>query len=212
MKKFTKILIAAGIIGAAKYVYDHVEIKCDKVKETKDIDKETIDILREELKNGRITYKQYADFFGIPEIKLSKSENKFQKEFYKMYAEAVKDNINKYINNKGFCDHIYYDNPYNINKIHLDKDGCPMIFEFLTKEDRDMAFNRLSYMIDCLGDDKGIKLGLDDIFDILGLIIDDYSGHKNDFVCWTLSDFEKANEENALPNVINFGEFERVIR
>ena len=165
MKKFTKILIAVGIIGAAKYAYDHVEIKCNKVKETKDIDKETIDILREELKNGN-----------------------------------------------NFCDHVYYDNPYNINKIYLDENGCPMIFEFLTKEDRDMAFNRLSYMMDCLGDDKGIKLGLDDIFDILGLIIDDYSGYKNDFVCWTLPDFEKANEENALPNAINFGEFERVIR
>lgn len=167
MKKFTKILIAAGIIGAAKYVYDHVEIKCHKVKETKDIDKETINIFIEELKN------------------------------------TIFDDS---------CDHIYYDNPYNINKIHLDKDGCPMIFEFLTKEDRDIAFNRFSYMIDCLGYDKGIRLSLDYIFDILGLIIDDYSGYKNDFVCWTLPDFEKANEENTLPNVINFGEFERVIR
>ena len=165
MKKFTKILIAAGIIGAAKYVYDHVEIKCNKVEKTKDINKETIDVLREELKNENDS-----------------------------------------------CDHIYYDNPYNINKIHLDKDGCPMIFEFLTKEDRNMAFNRLSYMMDCLGDDKGIKLSLDDIFDILGLIIDDYSDYKGAFVCWTLSDFEKANEENALPNTINFGEFERVVR
>lgn len=165
MKKFTKILIAAGIVGAAKYVYDHVEIKYDKVKETKDTDKETIDVLREELKNENDS-----------------------------------------------CDHIYYDNPYNINKIHLDKDGCPMIFEFLTKKDRNMAFNSIYYMMNCLGDDKGIKLSLDDIFDILGLIIDDYSGYKNDFVCWTLSDFEKANEENALPTTINFGEFERVIR
>ena len=209
MKKITKILIAAGIIGAAKYVYDHVEIKRNKVEKTKDIDKETIDILREELKNGRMTYKQYAEFFGIPEIKLSKSENKFQKEFYKMYAEAVKDNINKYINNKGLCDHIYYDNPYNINKIHLDKDGCPMIFEFLTKEDRDMAFNRFSHLMDC---PNGLKMSLLMVYLILGLIIDDYSEYKNDFVCWTLSDFEKANEENALPNTINFGEFERAIR
>lgn len=165
MKKFTKILIAAGIIGAAKYVYDHVEIKCNKVKKTKDIDGFFVDILREELKNGNDS-----------------------------------------------CDHIYYDNSYNINKIHLDKDGCPMVFEFLTKEDRDMAFNRISYMMDCLGDGRGIRLGLDDIFDILGLIIDDYSDYKDDFVCWTLSDFEKANEENALLNTINFGEFERVVR
>lgn len=165
MKKFTKILIAAGIVGAAKYAYDHVEIKYNKVKETKDIDKETINVLREELKNRNDS-----------------------------------------------CDHIYYDNPYNINKIHLDKDGCPMIFEFLTKEDRDMAFNRFSYMMDCLGDDKGVKLGLDDIFDMLGLIIDDYSDYKDNFVCWTLSDFEKANEEYALPTTINFGEFERVVR
>lgn len=186
MKKFTKILIAAGIVGAAKYVYDHVEIKCNKVEKTKDIDKETIDILREELKNGRISYKQYAEFFGIPEIELK--------------------------NGNDSCDHIYYDNPYNINKIHLDKDGCPMIFEFLTKEDRNIVFNHLSCMMDCLGDDKGIRLSLDNIFDILGLIIDDYSGYKNDFVCWTLSDFEKANEENALPNTINFGEFERAVR
>ena len=173
MKKFTKILIAAGIIGAAKYVYDHVEIKCNKVEKTKDIDKEVIDILREELKNT-------------------------------IFNDS--------------CDHIYYDNPYNINKIHLDKDGCPMIFEFLTKEDRNMAFNRFCkrlqfpFIADCLGDDMKFELDLDDIFDMLGLIIDDYSGYKNDFVCWTLSDFEKANEENALPNTINFGEFERVVR
>ena len=162
MKKFTKILIAAGIIGAAKYVYDHVEIKCNKVKKTKDINKETIDVLREELKNENDS-----------------------------------------------CDHIYYDNPYNINKIHLDKDGCPMIFEFLTKEDRDMAFNRFSHLMDC---PNGLKMSLLMVYLILGLIIDDYSEYKNDFVCWTLSDFEKANEENALPNTINFGEFERVIR
>lgn len=155
MKKFTKILIAAGIIGTVKYIYDNVEIKICK--------------------------------------KIEKEDERLQ-------------NINLE------CDHIYYDNPYNINKIHLDKDGCPMIFEFENSKDCKLAIEDMCNEFDCAYlDDDFTQFTLERIFKNLGLIVDDYEEYKNYFVEWANQGrkFEEYQEENALENTVNFGKFQK---
>ena len=123
MKKFTKILIALGAAGIAKYIYDHVDI-----------------VTNEELEE-RI--KKEAEVIA----KEKACSNVWDKTDMYTVTGAI-DNLNKEILNPnkhsghytiGFCDHVYYDNPYNISKIHLDKNGCPQIFEFENEKDRNEA-------------------------------------------------------------------------
>ena len=105
----------------------------------------------------------------------------------------------------GFCDHVYYDNPYNISKIYLDKDGCPQAFEFDNEKDRNDALEAYyNYFKDCNN-----KMSMVSTFYIVGLIPDDYPDFKKYFVVWDPEDFMKANAENAIPKTINFGEFEK---
>ena len=143
MKKFTKFLIAVGIIGAAKYIYDHFEIKVIKMTEPK---------------------------------------------------EEVHDP----------WDHIYYDNPYNICKILLDKKGCPTIFKFENEKDRDDIFENILEVISYTG---RYVFDLAYIFDSLGLIIDDYSKFADYCVDLTNLKFIDEQNKNPIKNCISFGEF-----
>ena len=111
MKKFTKILIALGAAGIAKYIYDHVDIVTNKELEER-IKKEAEVIARE---------KACRDDLG-----------KVDKEILDLNKKSGHYTI-------GSCDHIYYDNPYNISKIYLDKNGCPQAFEFDNEKDRNDA-------------------------------------------------------------------------
>lgn len=105
-------------------------------------------------------------------------------------------------------DHVYYDNPYNICKIHFDRNGCPSVFEFSNKNDRNIALMDFTRDYLQINSNRGYKYSLKDIFDFLGLIIDDYPEFEQHFVCWTSKDFVEANEENALETILDFGEFE----
>lgn len=194
MKKFTKILIALGAAGIAKYIYDHVDIVTNKELEER-IKKEAEVIAKE------------------------KAYNNIWNEVGKCASAGVVDGLNKAIPNPeehsghytiGYCDHVYYDNPYNISKIHLDKNGCPQVFEFENKKDRDKVLNKihLDYIAyDAL--DVRSRWTLEFIFDYLGLIIDDYIDFKNRYVCWPVGDLQLTNSENAIPKTINFGKFEK---
>ena len=158
MKKFTKILIAAGIIGAAKYVYDHYEIgfKKEVEEENRDVVKPSVD-------------------------------------------QNVVHNIHT-----STCDHVYYDNRYNICKIYLDENGCPYILEFENADDCDHAFLDICY--ECIspfdGKDCGANLTLEHIFSLFGLVIDDYKEFKDRSVYWTAENFKDLQKENALPRVM----------
>lgn len=110
------------------------------------------------------------------------------------------------VNNFGHSDHVYYDNVYNICKIHNDRNGCPIAFEFENEYDRDGAMLRLYELFPAF---YGGKASLSDIFKLFNLVIDDYKEFEDYFTCWTAEDFNEANEENALYNIIDFGEFEK---
>lgn len=185
MKKFTKIaLIAAGIIGVGKYLKDHVKV--------------------EVVQNGKIPekeqYKNKANFYKrLYEIERDKNK---EKESFKMNGSSF-----------GHCDHIYYDNPYNICQIFTDNDGCPMTFKFENKTDQKRALN--TFLLDCIsfdGDDIGFKWSLDMIFSRLGLIIDDYEDFKDYYTAWTARDLSDAQNENADPLVIDFGQMEYALK
>ena len=192
MKKFTKILIALGAAGIAKYIYNHVDI-----------------VTNEELEE-RI--KKEAEVIA-KEKKIKKHAETIAKKVDKITIEGAID-LDKdmlYLNKNsghytiGFCDHVYYDNPYNISKIYLDKDGCPQVFEFENEKDRGEALESYhTFFKDCRS-----RITVKDMFGIVGLIIDDYEGFKKCFTYWDPEDFIKANSENAIPNTINFGEFEK---
>ena len=188
MKKFTKILIALGAAGIAKYIYNHVDIVTNEELEEK-IKKEAEVIAKEKAcGNGRD---------GVDKIT--------------MEGIIDLDNDMLYLNKNsghytiGSCDHIYYDNPYNISKIYLDKNGCPQAFEFDNEKDRNDALEAYyNYFKDCNN-----KMSMVSTFYIVGLIPDDYPDFKKYFVVWDPEDFMKANAENAIPKTINFGEFEK---
>lgn len=110
------------------------------------------------------------------------------------------------VNNFGHSDHVYYDNAYNICKIHNDCDGCPMAFEFENEYDRDEAMLQLSKIFTAF---YGGKASLSDIFKLFNLVIDDYKEFEDYFTCWTADVFYESNEENALNNIISFGKFEK---
>ena len=191
MKKFTKILIALGAAGIAKYIYDHVDIIANEELEER-IKKEAEVIAKEKAcSNGRD---------GVDKIT--------------MEGIIDLDNDMLYLNkNSGhytisFCDHVYYDNPYNISKIYLDKNGCPQIFEFENEKDRNNALEAYyDYLKNC--EEEIGMISVYTIFDIAGLISDDYSDFENYFVFCHPEDFIKANAENAIPKTINFGKFEK---
>lgn len=110
------------------------------------------------------------------------------------------------VNDFGNSDHVYYDNAYNICKIHNDRNGCPIAFEFENEYDRDKAMLRLYefFLLYYNG-----KASLSDIFKLFNLVIDDYKEFEDYFTCWTADDFYESNEENALNNIISFGKFEK---
>lgn len=196
MKKFTKILIALGAAGIAKYIYNHVDIVTNKELEER-IKKEAEVIAKErtyELKESKI----YKDIGKNIHDGLFEGLNSTQ-------SDNDKKGTGRYT--ISFCDHVYYDNPYNISKIYLDKNGCPQVFEFENEKDRNDALEAYyNYLKGC--DDEISMISVYTTFDIVGLISDDYSDFENYFVFWDPEDFIKANAENAIPNTINFGEFE----
>lgn len=194
MKKFTKILIALGAAGIAKYIYDHVDIVTNEELEEK-IKKEAEVIAKEE------KIKKHAETIA----KKCDCESSFLKPRDISIEEQVEqmwENLDK--KDTDFCDHLYYDNPYNISKIYLDESGCPQIFEFENGGDRHRAMKA------CYNFFKDVKnkMNMLEMFNVLGLIIDDYSDFDDCFVVWDPVDFLFANSENALQNTINFGESE----
>lgn len=197
MKKFTKILIALGAAGIAKYIYDHVDIVTNKELEER-IKKEAEVIARE------TTAKKYNCESSI----LKPRDISIEEHVKQTWENLDKKGTGHYP--IGSCDHVYYDNPYNISKIYLDKDGCPMVFEFENELDCKMALNGLLDMQ--IYDVRRWKWELSKVFDKLGLVIDDYDEFKDCFVCWEAEDLVKAQNENAIPNTINFGEFKRLVR
>lgn len=193
MKKFTKILIALGAAGIAKYIYDHIDIVTNEELEER-IKKEA-EVLRkeEEIDQNEIKYvydKKFTDNIGKYVAKHI-GENKIP-------VEMTQD-LNNFV-----CDHVYYDNPYNISKIYLDKNGCPQVFEFENKEDMDKALFAIKgyFILDGF-------LSLENIFKIFGLIIDDYDKFRLSLVRLDPEDFVRINSENAIPKTINFGKFEK---
>ena len=177
MKKFTKILIALGAAGIAKYIYDHVDIVTNEELEEK-IKKEAEVIAKEKACRDDL--------------------DKVDKEILDLNKKSGHYTI-------GSCDHIYYDNPYNISKIYLDKNECPQAFEFDNEKDRNDALEAYyNYFKDCNN-----KMSMVSTFYIVGLIPDDYPDFKKYFVVWDPEDFMKANAENAIPKTINFGKFEK---
>lgn len=190
MKKFTKILIALGAAGIAKYIYDHVDIVTNEELEEK-IKKEAEVIAKEE------KIKKHAEVMG--EI-LKPRDISIEEQVKQTWENLDEKGTGHYPMDS--CDHVYYDNPYNISKIYLDKNGCPQVFEFENKEDRDkVLFTIKGYFI------LDGFLSLENIFKIFGLIIDDYDKFRLSWIRWDPEDFVKNNSENAIPNTINFGEF-----
>lgn len=181
MKKFTKIaLVAVGIIGVGKYLKDHVKV--------------------EVVQNEK-----------IPEKEQYKNKANFYKRLYEIERDKNKEKESFKMNDSSFshCDHIYYDNPYNICQIFTDNDGCPMIFKFASKEDRDEAIEKIkSFCYNSDGADVGYNFPLTKIFEIFGLIIDDYQDFYAFHTAWTAKGFIDAQNENADPLVINFGQME----
>lgn len=110
------------------------------------------------------------------------------------------------VNNFSYSDHVYYDNAYNICKIHNDCNGCPMAFEFENEYDRDRAMLQLYEFF--LESYSGEALLLN-VFKLFNLVIDDYKEFEDYFTCWTADVFYESNEENALNNIISFGKFEK---
>lgn len=190
MKKFTKILIALGAAGIAKYIYNHVDIVTNKELEER-IKKEAEVIIKEE------KIKKHAEVMG--EI-LKPRDISIEEQVKQTWENLDEKGTGHYP--MGSCDHVYYDNPYNISKIYLDKNGCPQVFEFENKEDRDkVLFTIKGYFI------LDGFLSLENIFKIFGLIIDDYDKFRLSWIRWDPEDFVKNNSENAIPKTINFGEF-----
>lgn len=140
-----------------------------------------------------------------------KEQYKNKANFYKRLYEIEHDK-NKEKESFSHCDHIYYDNPYNICQIIFTDIGSKHItlsFKFKNKMDQKRALN--IFLLDCIGsdgDDVGFKWSLDMIFSRLGLIIDDYEDFKDYYTAWTARDLCDAQNENADPLVINFGQME----
>lgn len=196
MKKFTKILIALGAAGIAKYIYDHVDIVTNEELEEK-IKKEAEVIAKE---------KAAKKYNCEPSI-LKPRDISIEEHVKQTWENLDKKGTGHYP--IGSCDHVYYDNPYNISKIYLDKDGCPQVFEFENEKDRNNALGAYyDYLKNC-EEEMGSMISVYTIFDIAGLISDDYSDFENYFVFCRPEDFIKANAENAIPKTINFGEFEK---
>ena len=191
MKKITKILIALGAAGIAKYIYDHVDIVTNEELEEK-IKKEAEVIAKE---------KACSNVWdGFDTITMEGTIDLDKNMLY------LNKNSGHYT--ISFCDHVYYDNPYNVSKIYLDKHGCPQIFEFENEKDRNKALETYyNYLKDC--DDEISMMSVYTALNIAGLISDDYSDFENYFVFWDPENFIKANSENAIPKTINFGEFEK---
>lgn len=195
MKKFTKILITLGAAGIAKYIYDHVDIVTNEELEER-IKKEA------EVMAKEAAAKKYN---CEPSI-LKPRDISIEEHVKQTWENLDKKGTGHYP--IGSCDHVYYDNHYNISKIYLDKNGCPQVFEFENKKDRDKVLNKIH--LDCIAYDAldvRSRWTLEFIFDYLGLIIDDYIDFKNRYVCWPVGDLQLTNSENAIPNTINFGEF-----
>jgi len=188
MKKFTKILIALGAAGIAKYIYDHVDIVTNEELEEK-IKKEAEVIAKE---------KACRDDCGVVDKITIEGTIDLDKEILDLNKKSGHYTI-------GSCDHVYYDNPYNVSKIYLDKNGCPQVFEFENEKDKNEA---LEAYYACLKRYNCI-IPIRNVFNIAGLVFDDYHDFKDRFIVWDPENFIKANAENAIPKTINFGEFER---
>lgn len=170
MKTFTKILLAAGIIGAiGKFVNDHIVISVKKKEPEEKKPDPKIEILYDAALDG------LTDFDDLTEP-----------------------------------DSVYYDNKFNACKIYKDDNGCPWLFEFVHPGDAECAMFKIAddllYCPD--GFRYGIKISLKNVFDKLGLIIDDYQQFADWSVCWERDEFINANCENADPKVVSFGKFE----
>ena len=168
MKMFTKILLAAGIIGAiGKFVNDHIVISVKK--------------------------KELEEKKPDPKIEI-------------LYDAAL-DGLTNF-NDPTEPDRIYYDNKYNVCKIYKDENGCPWYFKFVHPGDAECALYDIADGLLDTPDGRGVHFSLKNVFEMWGLIIDDYSEFADWSVCWDREEFINANYENADPNVVSFGEFE----
>jgi hypothetical protein len=168
MKTFTKILLAAGIIGAiGKFVNDHIVISVKK--------------------------KEAEEKKPDPKIKV-------------LYDEALDGVIG--FDDPTEPDHIYYDNKYNACKIYKDENGCPWCFKFVHPGDAECAMFKIADDLLDTPDGKGVRFSLKNVFELWGLVINDYSEFAEWYVCWDRDEFLNANYENADPKIVSFGEFE----
>lgn len=102
-------------------------------------------------------------------------------------------------------DHVYYDNPYNISIIHT-YEGCPFAFEFENIDDLERAL--ISITNHFQDQDCGWRITVSKIFEIFGLIMDDYPGFENNFACWTNNDFCAENMIYIWQRYLSFGTME----
>lgn len=97
-------------------------------------------------------------------------------------------------------DHVFYDNPYNISIIHT-YEGCPFGFTFENVND----WGRASTIIIKYFSDKGRMITVSEIFNMFGLIMDDYPEFENYFTTWTNVDFCCENMKYLWHRYLSFG-------
>lgn len=97
-------------------------------------------------------------------------------------------------------DHVYYDNPYNISIIHT-YEGCPFAFTFENLDDWERALTIIARYFS----DEGLMITISEIFNMFGLIMDDYPEFENHFTTWTSVDFCVENMKCLWHKYLSFG-------
>ena len=100
-------------------------------------------------------------------------------------------------------DHVYYDNPYNISIIHT-YEGCPFAFTFENSDDWARALDIIWKYFS----DKSQTITVSEIFNMFGLIMDDYPEFENYFTTWTSVDFCCENMKYLWHRYLCFGTME----
>ena len=208
MKTFTKIVLAAGIIGAiGKFVNDHlvISVKKKEPEELKEKKMEPIDI-PDSIKR-MMESNMFYNCYSLTKINIPEPEEKKQDPKNEIIYDEALDGLTDF-DDPTEPDHIYYDNPYNVCKIYKDENGCPWYFEFEHPIDAECALYQIASDLLDTPDGKGVRFSLANIFVFWGLVIDDYKEFADWFVCWERDEFLNANYENADPKIVSFGEFE----